>query len=312
MKNYPSMVRYALFLLAASFVTACASQNNMDSPEQLLRLPYTSELDQTNREFFVYLPAGYESDPDKNWPVMLFLHGNGERGNGQDELEFVLAHGPLYEAWIQKQQLPFIIISPQLHMLGQDERHAYIRDRTRESIPQRQETGTPPRGETFATNGPMTGSPAYPDMSEIDLTLPQGWDKVEADLLAMIDQVNARFRTDTQRLYLTGLSYGGFGTWYMASRHPEKFAAIAPVVSWGHPELMAPIADRKLPVWAFAGGRDGVVQVQYFYPGLNKLEELGHDNVRFTTHEDMAHDAWRRVYRSQDLYDWMLEYALGR
>jgi predicted peptidase len=302
--------RLASAALLLTALVGCATLSNGPQAPQLLRLPYTSELDNSEREYFVYLPRGYDPERAEPWPVMLFLHGNGERGNGRDELDFVLAHGPLYEAWIQKQDLPFIIISPQLHMLGQDEIHSYIQNRSRHSIPQRQQDGTPARAAPFPTQGPMTGTPAYAKMEEIPITLPEGWDKVEQDLLHMVDHVTGAYHGDARRIYLTGLSYGGFGTWYMASRHPDRFAAIAPVVGWGHPQLMSPIAGRQVPVWAFAGGRDDVVQVQYFYPGLNLLEELGHTAVRFTTHEDMAHDAWRRVYPSQDLYHWMLEQEL--
>ena len=108
--------------------------------------------------------------------------------------------------------------------------------------------------------------------------------------------------------YLSGLSYGGFGTWYMASKHPNRFAAIAPVVGWGHPSLMEPIAAENIPVWQFAGGRDGAIDIKYFYAGLDKLEQLGHKNVRFTVHEDKAHDAWTRVYAGDDLYKWFLSF----
>ncbi len=142
----------------------------------------------------------------------------------------------------------------------------------------------------------------------LESLLPDGWERSEQDLLTMIDQVMDEYNGDSKRLYLTGLSYGGFGTWYMASKHPNLFAAINPVVGWGHPNLMPPIAEAKIPVWAFAGGRDYVVQTQYFFEGLNKLEELGHDDVRFTIHEEMNHDAWRRVYGGEDIYDWFLEF----
>ncbi len=92
------------------------------SSEQLLRLSYQSQIDNEQREYFVYLPKGYHSHSGKKWPVMLFLHGNGERGNGKSELDYVVTHGPLYEAWIQKKDLPFIIISPQLHMFDMDKK----------------------------------------------------------------------------------------------------------------------------------------------------------------------------------------------
>ena len=182
----------------------------------------------------------------------------------------------------------------------------YIAKRTRAQIPQRLADGVPPRGNFIPISGPMTAGTEITDMSEVPALLPDGWDRVEQDLLGMLDRVNSDYRTDQRRIYLSGLSYGGFGTWYMASKHPNMFAAIAPVVGWGHPDLMAPIAKANIPVWAFAGGRDTSVVKKYFYAGLNKLEQLGATEVRFTVEEDMNHDTWTRVYASDDLYSWLL------
>lgn len=296
-------------LLISHYSAANSSSAAAYSAEPTLkRISYDSKTDQKEHDFFVYLPRGYHTTPDKKWPVILFLHGNGERGNGKEDLDYVLIHGPLYEAWIQKKDLPFIIISPQLPMFDMDKRGiSYIDNRSRAQIPQRLAQGTPPRAPYFATPNPMTGVPAQADMSLIAPLLPQGWEKLEDDLLHILDTVNHTFSTDPKRLYLTGLSYGGFGTWWLASQHPSVFAAIAPVVGWGHPSYIAPIAKQQIPVWQFAGGRDQTVPIQYFYPGLNRLEQLGHNQVRFTIHQDMGHDAWRRVYRSDDFYTWLLQ-----
>lgn len=279
------------------------------STEQLLRKDYVSTVDKETHQYFVYLPRGYADQPNKKWPVMLFLHGNGERGNGRDELDYVISHGPLYEAWIQKKDLPFIIISPQLPMFGM-EKVPYIANRTRAQIPVRLKDGVPVRDAFFVTQGPIQAAPlvTQDDMKSVAPLLPVGWDYVEQDLLGMLNAVQQSYNTDPSRLYLTGLSYGGFGTWYMASKHPDLFAAIAPVVGWGHPDLMPPIAKAKLPVWAFAGGRDTAVNKKFFYPGLAKLEELGDKEVRFTVEEDMAHDTWKRVYARDDLYQWLLDH----
>ncbi len=284
-----------------------ATSNSKVTAEQLLRKDYVSTLDNQTHQYFVYLPRGYSDQPAKKWPVMLFLHGNGERGNGRDELDYVITHGPLYEAWIQKKDLPFIIISPQLPMLGM-EKVPYIASRTRAQIPQRLAQGVPVREAFFSVVGPIEAAPVVTqiDMKKIPPLLPRGWETVEQDLLAMLGDVQKNYATDAARIYLTGLSYGGFGTWFMASKHPDKFAAIAPVVGWGHPDLMAPIAQHQLPVWAFAGGRDTSVNKKFFYPGLSKLEELGNKEVRFTVEEDMAHDAWKRIYGGDDLYTWLL------
>ena len=86
---------------------------NSESEPRLLRQSYDSPSEGA-REYFVYLPRGYDSQSERDWPMMLFLHGDGERGNGRDDLDWVLVHGPLYEVWIQKRDLPFVIVSPQL------------------------------------------------------------------------------------------------------------------------------------------------------------------------------------------------------
>lgn len=273
---------------------------------RLLRMPYKSRLDGENREFFMYLPKGHDGVAGKQYPVLMFLHGNGERGNGKDELDYVLIHGPLYEAWIQKRDLPFIIISPQLPMFGMDQRNNYIANRTRDMIPKRLPEGTPPRNWGDLLPVAMKGAISSDTFPGSMITLPEGWDKVTDDLLGMLNTAQNYYAGDRQRTYLTGLSYGGFGTWHFASTHPERFAAIAPIVGWGHPSLMLPIAKAKIPTWTFAGGLDMVVQTRYFFAGINKLKELGAPDVRFTIHEDMGHDAWRRIYGGQDLYDWFL------
>ena len=276
------------------------------SVAELIRVPYTSKEEHTQKEFYLYLPYGFRTgSPDRKWPVLMFLHGNGERGNGRDELDWVLMHGPLYEAWIQKRDLPFIIIAPQLPMYGMDS-ISYIRDRDPSQIPRRLEAGVPERPVEFSTAQkiePEAAAVRFPEALP-----PSGWDKEERDLMDMIETVINDYKGDPDRLYLTGLSYGGFGTWYLASKHPKTWAAICPVVGWGHPDLMKPIADHHIPVWVFAGGRDRSVYLRYFYSGINKLEEFGHTDVRFTIEADMGHDVWRRVYGGEDIYTWFLSH----
>lgn len=279
------------------------------SPAELTRVSHTSAATHAERDYFLYLPAGYASS-DERWPVLLFLHGNGERGDGKADLDYLLKNGPLYEAWIQKRDLPFIIIAPQLPMYGQDEKHDYLKRRRREDIPARLELGVPERPVELATPEPMTGAVATPlPQGATGYGPPMGWPELEADVIALLDDAIQNRRADPTRQYVTGVSYGGFGTWYIASRHAERFAAIAPVVGYGHPDLMPPIARAKLPIWCFAGGRDRSVDVKYFYAGLNALEALGHVGFRFTIEADMGHDVWARVYAGDDLYQWLLSHA---
>ena len=306
-----NLMRFPVWLLAIVACSGLAQSPDAVSEKQseprLIRQSYASPTE-GEREYFVYLPSGYDSEGGRSWPVMLFLHGDGERGNAKEDLDWVLVHGPLYEAWIQKRELPFVIVVPQLPLYGRDKTVGYIAARKPEDIPQRLEGGVPPRPEEFPTPWPMVGASASEELPIGPDGLPDGWPQLEDDLLIILDQMRALYRTDPSRVYLTGISYGGFGTWYMASKHPDRFAAIAPVVGWGHPDLMPPLAERRIPVWAFAGGRDPAVWSQFFYKGLNALEELEdrEGEVRFTIHADAGHDTWRRVYEGQDLYDWLL------
>jgi predicted peptidase len=305
MKNF----LYSIILIFGIVIMSCAKKEVPMPEEQLLRISYTSRTDNTERDYFLYLPKGYDQNSDKKWPVLMFLHGDGERGNGKDELDYTLIHGPLYEAWIRKRDLPFIMIVPQMHMFGRDTLGlSYIDNRNIDWIPKRQVKGIPKRPNIFSSDQPMLGAIAADTIPGSILT-DAGWDNQEEDLLAMIDKTIKDYNADVNRVYLSGLSYGGAGTWYIASKNPERFAAISPIVGWGHPDLMDSIANHKIPVWAFAGGRDNTVQAQYFFAGINKLEDLGNKNVRFTIHEDMGHDTWRRVYGGEDIYNWFLEFS---
>jgi len=295
--------RYAYLLMATLFVFHFSVSAQSTSPPELLRVPFVSHHEKEQKYFFLYLPEGYRSHPDQSWPVMLFLHGNGERGNGREDLDYVLKEGPLYEVWIQKRNLPFIIIGPQLPMYGMDS-IPYIRDRNVSMIPKRLEDGVPNRPGEFNTSEKM--EPEAATIRFPPALPPSGWEKEEKDLMDIVESVVNKYRGDPNRLYITGLSYGGFGTWYMANQHPLMWAAMAPIVGWGHPDLMDPIARHKVPLWVFAGGRDHSVELRYFYAGLNKLEQLGHPDVRFTIEADMGHDVWRRVYGGEDLYNWLL------
>ncbi|MBK9983015.1 MAG: alpha/beta hydrolase [Saprospiraceae bacterium] len=234
---------------------------------------------------------------------MMFLHGNGERGNGREDLDWVMVHGPLYEAWIQKRDLPFIIIGPQLPMYGMDT-ISYIRDRQVEQIPKRLDEGVPERPQEFLTPQKMRPESMVTFFHDETMS-PAGWDREEDDLMSMIETVIRDYNGDVDRVYLTGLSYGGEGTWYMASKHPKTWAAVCPIVAWPHPDLIKPIAQHQIPLWSFAGGRDGS-SLRYYYTGMNLLEELGHKDVRFTVEMDMGHDVWRRVYAGEDVYMWLL------
>ena len=312
------MLKPALCLALVSFFSVfhgVEAKAEDTAGDQLLRLAYPSSVTQAQREFFVYLPPGYETNPEKTWPVMLFLHGHGERGNGLDELDFVLKHGPLMEAWIQRRPLPFIIVSPQLPVFGHEE---VVEERKNEPKPARLEHGAPGRNYGFPSDLPIERAdsevfPAglheqfgpYPNLD----VLPAGWNRIDKELIQMLDTVLENYRADSNRVYLTGISMGAFGAFHMAANYPDRWAAMATVVGTGRLEDARKLADSRLPIWMFGGGKDTVVKPHWLYQMARALEEAGHPAFRFTVHEDMDHDAWKRVYEGEDLYHWFLRYA---
>lgn len=275
------------------------------SPPRLERVTYHSEATGLERDYYVYIPEGFKQK-DK-WPIILFLHGNGERGDGKADLDFTFIHGPIFEAWVQKRTLPFLIIVPQLPVFTQGEK-GFIKNRNRSIIPYPKKDSLNPYRPAYTGTDLMDGIPSdskmpYPKEGQED-----GWNKIEHELLSMIDNTIKNFKGDVDRVYLTGLSTGGFGAWYMGGTYPDRFAAMAPVNAFGHPDLVPAIATSKLPIWCITGGRDPYVKIQYFYPAMNRLESLGHPEMRFTIHEDMGYIAWQRAYASNDLYDWFLKF----
>jgi predicted peptidase len=156
-------------------------------------------------------------------------------------------------------------------------------------------------------------SPPVFDVSEAwgDEGFPGSWQRCEHDLLAILDSVLAGYRTDPDRVYLTGLSYGGHGTWHLACAYPERWAAIAPICGDGNSAAVVGLAQRQVPIWMFHGGRDTLNKPQWAYDMANALEQAGHHAVRFTVHEDCGHDCWTRVYGGEDLYAWFGHHRRG-
>jgi len=193
--------------------------------------------------YLVYLPPEYNTSEETKWPLILFLHGAGERG---DSLNRVKKHGPpkLVE---EGKDFEFIIISPQC--------------------------------------------PAR-----------QWW---SAELLnRLLDEVIGKYRVDEERIYVTGLSMGGFGTWDLASEYPQRFAAIAPICGGGHPELAWNM--RHLPVWVFHGAKDEVVSIGLSDIMVKSLKKYN-NKVKYTVYPEATHDSWTETYDNPELYEWFLQ-----
>jgi predicted peptidase len=129
-----------------------------------------------------------------------------------------------------------------------------------------------------------------------------------------LDQTAREYSVDPERTYLTGLSLGGFGTWLVAERLPERFAAIVPICGfYGNPnaatdaETLGRLAGalKKTRVWCFHGALDKAVAVERSREIVAALREAGGD-VRYTEYADGAHDVWNRAYADPELWKWLL------
>ncbi|QDV33637.1 carboxylesterase family protein [Tautonia plasticadhaerens] len=132
----------------------------------------------------------------------------------------------------------------------------------------------------------------------------RGWDPQA--LSALLDEVVATYRVDEDRVFLTGLSMGGFGTWALAAADPDRFAAIAPICGGGDPRAADRLKD--LPIWVFHGAKDEVVPLAASERMVDALEELGAD-VKFTVYPEAGHDSWTETYDDPGLYEWMLGHS---
>jgi predicted peptidase len=192
--------------------------------------------------YLLYKP----NKPKGKLPLVMFLHGAGERGN---DLELVKKHG-IPKLLEQGQEFPFITVSPQCP------------------------TGT--------------------------------WWALEHEALkGLLDDIIATHKVDSKRIYLTGLSMGGYGTWYLAGLHPQFFAAIAPVCGGGDFILGSQL--KHVPVWAFHGDKDDAIPLEESQRMVNIVKRAGGE-AKLTTYKNVGHNSWDRAYSNPKLYEWLLSH----
>lgn len=143
------------------------------------------------------------------------------------------------------------------------------------------------------------------------------WEDYDSEVMACLNEVRRDYRIDRSRIYLTGLSQGGHGTWTIAASHPRTFAALAPICGYistsheGEPdtEEASRLATRlrHLPIWAFHGLADDVVLPVQTTTMIDALKAAGAD-PKLTLYPEVNHNAWDKAYRQEDLPTWFLEH----
>ncbi|TNJ67700.1 phospholipase [Paenibacillus hemerocallicola] len=197
--------------------------------------------------YLLHLPEQYGKQAGVKWPLIVFLHGSGERG---DDIEKVKIHG-IPKIAERDPSFPFIALSPQCP------KDSY-------------------------------------------------WNIEQDGVMALLDEIVTGYNVDTSRIYLSGLSMGGYGTWKLACDYPDRFAAIAPICGGGDPYRAK--ALKHTPVWAFHGAKDSVVSIGESEQMVERLK-AGGGNVRFTVYPDADHNSWTETYDNPELYEWMLRHS---
>jgi predicted peptidase len=130
-----------------------------------------------------------------------------------------------------------------------------------------------------------------------------GWDPQA--LHALLDDVTAKYRVDTERVYVTGMSMGGMGTWALAASRPGRFAAIVPICGGGNPADAAKL--KGLPIRIFQGAKDPIVRLDTAERMLKALKDAGAKDVELKVYPDAGHDSWTTTYEDAKFYEWLLK-----
>jgi predicted peptidase len=125
-------------------------------------------------------------------------------------------------------------------------------------------------------------------------------------ILDIIEKTKKEYKVDEKRLYITGLSMGGFGTWSLIAKYPDMFAAAAPVCGGGNAADAPKIKD--LPIWNFHGDKDNAVPIKRSQEMIDAIKAAG-GNPKFTIYPGVGHNSWDKAYRDENLNEWFLQHS---
>lgn len=200
-------------------------------------------------------------DPAVKYPLVIFLHGAGERGSDNKKQ---LVHGMNDFASDEiMAKYPAFVIAPQC-----------------------------PEGQKWVDI----------DWSAESHQMPAKPSEAMASVFDLIDSFIKTKPVDPKRIYITGLSMGGYGTWDAIQRRPELFAAAVPICGGGDPILAKQI--QVVPIWAFHGDKDEAVKVERSRQMIEALKDVGAE-PKYTEYKGVGHDSWTKTYKDPAVYEWM-------
>ena len=136
---------------------------------------------------------------------------------------------------------------------------------------------------------------------------PDPWADQDEMVMGILKKSEGEYNVDKTRLYLTGLSQGGHGTWVIGAKHADLFAAIAPVCGWADEDTAKKLAEAKMPVWTFHGDADQAVKIQCTLDMQKWIEAAG-GACKVTVYPGVGHNSWDNAYRNEKLGEWFLEH----
>ena len=248
--NCQVMKREALSQQAASQ----AASPEPKAKQEFVEKAYTNARGET-MPYLLFVPEGY--DKTKQYPLVLWLHGGGMRGN---DLKLLLSRGNEqgigYLARADNQaRYPSFIIAPQC-----------------------------PINRSWGDS--------HSEQPTAEMTM----------VLEILDKVRQDYRVDSHRLYVMGMSLGGYGTWDIITRRPNAFAAAVPICGGGNPSKASLIA--KTPIWAFHGDQDQSVNVSESRRMIAALKKAG-GQPRYTEYKGVGHDSWVPAFKEPDFLSWI-------
>lgn len=246
-------IALSLMLVCLTTVTIAAAEDAYEA-----RVYKSDKGESLN--YRLLIPRNYSATGTEKYPLVLFLHGAGERGSDNSKQ---LVHGTkefLKEE--NRQKYPCFVIAPQCP----DEKKWCEVDWSADTHKQPEES--------------------------ISLKLTR----------QALDALQKEFRIDAKRLYVTGLSMGGYGTWDMICRTPDLFAAAAPICGGGDETEAGKLT--RLPIWVFHGDKDGTVKVERSRRMVAAIEKAG-GKPKYTEYAGVGHNSWSQTYADPAFMAWL-------
>ena len=239
-------------------------------------------------EHFVSLPPSYNEDRSRLWPLIFFFHGSGESQRVPNESFASIRHG-----------IPKVILCYDVYKAtGQTSpsitipKGSKLRDKRIDKSPELVPVDTC----TLLAENFITVTPT--------LVMKHGYGWNAPILLTLLDEIQERYRVDSDRVHLTGFSMGGYGVWDLALEAPDRFASLVPICGGGDPLQVGRL--RHIPIRIYHGEQDDIIPAQASKNMYESLQDVDAKDVQYVCYPGENHDSWTTTYNDVGLYQWML------